>query len=71
MQYHSAHYLPVALLAAAVVWGYFAGVKLGLIQPMKYDDIYLYTLCGIVILSALYLFQTYWIAMRSMMFANR
>lgn len=68
MQYHAAHYLPVGLLAGSITWGY------QILIPQinhRYDDIYLYALCGVVVLSALYLFRTYWIAMRSMMFANR
>ena len=32
---------------------------------------YLYVLCGEVIVAAFYLFETYWIAMRNMMYANR
>lgn len=70
LQFHAAHYLPVALLAVLTVWGYRAILATIGINH-RYDDIYLYTLCGVVVLSALYLFRTYWIAMRSMMFANR
>jgi hypothetical protein len=38
-----------------------------------YDGVvfYLYTLSGEVILAAIYLFWTYWIAMRNIMYANR
>jgi hypothetical protein len=31
---------------------------------------YLYVICGEVIVGALYLFWTYWIGMRNMMYAN-
>lgn len=71
MFYHAAHYLPVALAAMIVVEGYpllwrFFSQSLPAL-PM----IYLYVLCGLVIVSAIYLFQTYWIGMRNMMYANR
>jgi hypothetical protein len=69
MFYHAAHYVPVALAVAVTVYGYqwfertFPG-KLSI-------DHYLYILCGEVILFAGYLFNTYWIGMRNMMYANR
>jgi hypothetical protein len=44
-----------------------AGKALSFNSPM----IYLYVLAGLVVLSAIYLFQTYWIGMRNMMYANR
>jgi hypothetical protein len=72
MYYHAAHYLPVALAAMLVVEGY---QLLLLVMPYKLPldspTMYLYILCGLVVLSALYLFQTYWIGMRNMMYANR
>jgi hypothetical protein len=72
MYYHAAHYLPVAMAAMLVVEGYqllllIAGKALSFNSPM----IYLYVLAGLVVLSAIYLFQTYWIGMRNMMYANR
>jgi hypothetical protein len=70
MQFHTANYLPVAMLAAALVWGYRLLLETGILSR-RFDDIYLYTLCGAVIVSAMYLFRSYWIAMRSMMYANR
>ena len=70
LQFHSAHYLPVGLLAVVIVWGYRILVATRLVG-YRFDDVYLYTLCGAVIISAGYLFRTYWIAMKSMMFANR
>lgn len=70
LTFHSAHHLPVGLLAIAIVWGY----RLLLDQQIldrTHGWIYLYTLCGAVIVSAVYLFYTYWIAMKNMMYANR
>jgi hypothetical protein len=67
MYYHSAHYFPVALLAAITVLGHELLLMLG---PAT-SDRYLYVLCAQVVLSAVYLFQTYWIGMRNMMYANR
>lgn len=70
MRFHQAHYLPVGILAVDIVWGHqllrsweIAGPAMG--------TLYLYTLCAAVVASAAYLFGTYWIAMRAMMFANR
>jgi hypothetical protein len=69
LHYHSAHYLPVALLAFLTVVGHQV-----LIQ--KYPSIdrhavgYLYVLCAEVILAAGYLFSTYWTGMRNLMYAN-
>jgi hypothetical protein len=68
--YHSAHYFPVALLAATVVVGYQLLIAIQVLSPIT-SDRYLYVLSAQVILSALYLFQTYWIGMRNMMYANR
>jgi hypothetical protein len=66
MYYHAAHYLPVALATAATVWGYSL-----LNLPITTMPTYLYVLCGEVIVFAGYLFNTYWIGMRNMMYANR
>ena len=41
------------------------------IQNGRYDVRYLYVLAGEVVVTAIYLFQTYWIGMRNMMYANR
>ena len=70
MYYHAAHYIPVGLVAAATTIGY------QWILEMRWADIdsaqvYLYVLSAEVILAALYLFNTYWIGMRNMMYANR
>jgi hypothetical protein len=78
MYYHAAHYLPVSIAALFVVVGYqllwlcshpwFAVYTW--VQE-KTPTAYLIVLCVQVVISALYLFQTYWIGMRNMMFANR
>jgi hypothetical protein len=70
LDYHTAHYLPVAAMAALTVAGYrwYAGsTRLNLIG----DAGYIYIVCGEVIVGAAYLFWTYWIGMRNMMYANR
>ncbi len=69
LQYHSIHYLPVGLVAAATVLGYQWLLHHGYGGPES-GSTYLYVLSGEIILAAGYLFQTYWIAMRNMMYAN-
>jgi len=68
--FHAACYVPVALLAAGIVWGYQVLVVTGAASEASVTW-YLYTLCAAVIVSAAYLFRMYWIAMKSMMYANR
>ena len=77
--------LPFALLAAATYVALAATTALaarlthweasyrGLRLPLDvaWYTRYLYILSAEVILGALYLFKTYWIGMRNMMFANR
>ncbi len=63
MDYHAAHYLPVALITSATMVGSAA-------LPFVSDTLYIYLLCGEVVVGAVYLFWTYWIAMRNMMYAN-
>jgi hypothetical protein len=70
MYYHAAHYLPVALLALGIVGGYAVALRYGALPPTTITT-YLYTLCAVVIAAAAYLFHTYWIGMRNMMYANR
>ena len=72
LYYHAAHYLPVAVSAIIVVGGYqlLVAVK-GDSLPYNSPAIYLYVLSGQIVLSAMYLFQTYWIGMHNMMYANR
>jgi hypothetical protein len=71
MYYHAAHYVPVAFLAAATVTGYYVLVILRGWSANATINIYIYGLCAEVIISAAYLFYTYWIGMRNMMYANR
>ena len=71
LDYHAAHYLPVALLAAATVLGFRSWLGRAPIMMVRWGDVYIYTLCAQVIASAIYLFKTYWIGMRNMMYASR
>lgn len=70
MQFHAACYLPVGIVASAIVWGHLLMLRFGVIS-VQHGTWYLYTLCGFVILAAGYLFRMYWIGMRNMMYANR
>jgi hypothetical protein len=70
MYYHAAHYLPVAALAMVTVVGFHLLIGNHLVGP-SWIVYYLYVLSGEVILCAFYLFETYWIGMRNMMYANR
>jgi hypothetical protein len=70
LDYHSVHIIPVALVGLLTVIVYFYVIR----QTQASVDLtqfYLYTLCGEVVLFSLYLFWTYWVAMRSVMYANR
>lgn len=69
LHYHSAHYLPVALVAALTIVGYQYLLLLGVLTDLS-APYYLYVLCGEVVVGAVYLFKTYWIGMRKMMYAN-
>jgi hypothetical protein len=69
LHYHSAHYLPVALLAFLTVVGH----QLLIFKNPSLDRHavrYLYVLCAEVIVAAGYLFSTYWKGMRNLMYAN-
>ncbi|HEY1922128.1 MAG TPA: hypothetical protein VGG44_05130 [Tepidisphaeraceae bacterium] len=70
LYYHAAHFLPVALLALATCGGYNLVQRTGQLL-MTTDTAYLYVLCGEVVVAAGYLFNTYWIGMRNLMYANR
>jgi hypothetical protein len=70
LYYHAAHYLPVGFLALVTVVGYMELVKADFLG-VNSAVYYLYTLCAEVILAAGYLFKTYWIGMKNMMYANR
>ena len=70
LYFHAAHYLPVAALAAVTVVTFQVLLQLLVLSPDSTSR-YLYLLCAEVIGSAAFLFHTYWIGMRNMMFANR
>ena len=70
LQYHAVHYLPVAVAAALTVVAYGSLVRRGLVDPLSTTTTYLYVLSAEVVIAAIYLFKTYWIAMRNMMYAN-
>ncbi len=70
LHYHAAHYLPVAIIGMLTVVVYqwlLTHTRLSYESGLHY----LYVLCGEVIVGAIYLFNTYWISMRKMMYANR
>jgi hypothetical protein len=74
LAFHAAHYLPVAIVALATTAAYQIAVHLDQNLHRMYWlihwKIYLGVLSGEVIVGAMYLFNTYWIAMRKMMYAN-
>jgi hypothetical protein len=70
LYYHAAHFLPVALVALITCGGYNLIQRSGDLQ-MTTGSTYVYVLCGEVIVAAGYLFNTYWIGMRNLMYANR
>lgn len=71
LDYHAAHYWPLALVLPATVLAYQIAARQWPYAAGRYADKYLYVLCGEVILGAGYLFQSYWAAMRNLMYANR
>lgn len=70
LYYHAAHVLPVAVLVLLTCGGYNLLERLGHVTMLS-GAIYLYVLCGEVVVAAGYLFNTYWIGMRNWMYANR
>jgi hypothetical protein len=70
MCYHAVCYVPVALIAFITVFGYQFLLHRRVLDLTTAPK-YLYVLCAEVIVSAAYLFNTYWIGMRNMMYANR
>jgi hypothetical protein len=70
LYYHSAHFFPVALMALITCGGYDFLQRHGHFQ-MTSEIAYLYILSLQIVLSAVYLFVTYWIGMRNVMYANR
>ncbi|HEV2294892.1 MAG TPA: hypothetical protein VGR35_13650 [Tepidisphaeraceae bacterium] len=69
LYYHAAHYIPVAVIALLTVVGYRWMVDRDITTVLTVPT-YLYVLSGEVVAGALYLFWTYWIGMRNMMYAN-
>ena len=70
MHYHSAQLLPVAVVFFVYMIGYRTLQDLGVFQVTAQVP-YLYILSGLVVVAAIYLFRTYWIAMKNIMYANR
>lgn len=71
MDYHAAHYVPVAVTAAVTVFGYQLGLAIAPETAGLHGTTYLYVLSVEVVVAAVYLFKTYWTAMRNLMYANR
>ncbi len=71
LRYHAAHYLPVAIVTCLVVLGFHELVQRRYIDAASHDLHYIYTLGATAIVAAIYLFYTYWIGMRNLMYANR
>ena len=69
MAYHAAHYLPVALVATSTVVFYWVWQHIDNMM-LVYLVRYLYVISAEIIIAAAYLFKTYWIGMRNMMYAN-
>jgi hypothetical protein len=70
LYYHSAHYLPVALMGIATVAGYYLAVRRRWLSE-ETSVRYLIVLCTEVLVGAAYLFKTYWTGMKNTMYANR
>lgn len=70
LRFHAIHYVPVALAVAVTVIGYSWLVRRGVADLTTTTTTYLYVLSGEVVVAAIYLFKTYWVAMRNMMYAN-
>jgi hypothetical protein len=70
LDYHAAAMLPVAVVTLLLT-GIYATLRVLHVVDAQRDMMYLYVLCGWVVLSAGYLFQSYWRAMKGVMWANR
>lgn len=71
LDYHAAHYLPVGIAAAGTVMAYRLLLMHNPALGTAWGAAYLYTLCGEVVAGAAFLFKTYWVGMRNMMYASR
>ena len=70
MNFHTAQLLPVSLLALCTVATYSVLRRTDVLNGL-YDVRYLVLLSIEVLIGAGYLFRTYWIAMKNIMYANR
>ncbi len=70
MHYHAAQLLPVAIVAFVTIVGYGWLYRSGWVSVSS-EVPYLYTLSVEVVVLAIYLFFTYWIAMKNILYANR
>lgn len=70
LHYHSVHFVPVSVVAVLTTLGWRVGLSRGWFAS-DHAEFYLYALCGMVVLSAGYVFAIYVVAMRRMMYANR
>jgi len=70
LYYHAAHYLPVALLGAITIL-FFRPLIATPQSAVRGMTVYLIFLSTQIVLSAGYLFVTYWIGMRNIMYANK
>jgi hypothetical protein len=73
LYYHAAHYLPVAAVTLATTLGNVWLWKRHVLNLGRGNgaSVYLWGLSIEVVVAAMYLFWTYWAAMRNMMYANR
>lgn len=69
LTYHAVTFLPTSLVFSATIIGYHMLVRLGVLT-LETAPTYLYVLAGEVVVAAVYLFYTYWLAMWSVRFAN-
>jgi hypothetical protein len=70
MNYHAAQMIPVSIAALLTVGTYRLLRGFGLLDGL-WDIKYLVAICIEVLVAAAYLFRTYWIAMKNVMYANR
>lgn len=72
LYYHAPHYVPPALALLIIVGVMHLLCQFDVVGYWSATTaiVYLYTLSGAVVIGAGYLFWTYWIAMRNIMFAN-
>ena len=69
MNFHAANYLPIAALALLVTGGFRLGLATNLFS-LANGVAYLITLCSLVVLSAIWLFESYVVAMKRIRLAN-